>query len=139
MRTLVAAALLATSLTGCADPTEPVIDLGDLPATISLGRGEGVTVGGTRVAFTAVLSNSLCPKDVQCVWAGSVEMQFVIGSTTGLGPAAQLVLHSNLEPRSGSAMGLRLTVEELTDAPDNHDLKGRYRVNLRIEASPVES
>ncbi|PIR86284.1 hypothetical protein COU13_01800, partial [Candidatus Kaiserbacteria bacterium CG10_big_fil_rev_8_21_14_0_10_43_70] len=58
--------------------------------SITVSAGIDETVHGLQVALTprAVLEDSRCPKDVVCVWAGTVRLQSTLSS--GLGTANQV-------------------------------------------------
>ena len=88
MRTALLLAPLA--LAGCVTvypPDEP----SDALAYVRFG--ETVTVGGPRVTPVALLEDSRCPANVQCVWAGRVRITARIatgaGTTTGEMTAGQ--------------------------------------------------
>jgi hypothetical protein len=69
----------------------------DVPfgAAFDLPRGESVAVGGGKVTvrFDAVLNDSRCPVNVQCVWAGNAQLRFV-ASVPG-SAASELMLHTH--------------------------------------------
>ena len=130
--------VLAAGLAGCTGLGEPNLDLGDLPATVTLEVGQRAIVSGTAVVFSAVTADSRCPIDVVCVWAGNAELEFVVGPTVGLGPAQLVKLNTYLEPRSAAAQGLTLSVDDLHPAPRSDRQTKGYRVQLRIERTPVE-
>jgi hypothetical protein len=115
----------------------PDLSLQDLPATITLAVGETRNVGGLAVRFGAVRNDSRCPTDVACVWAGNAELEFLVGPTAGEGPAFQLVLNTSVEPRSGTALGLNLTVLELSPAPVSTRPTRNYRVKVRVERAAL--
>ena len=56
-------ALIALALAGCA--TMPPAAAGP-----SAGFGQEAVVGGLRIRPIAIVEDSRCPVDVQCVWAG---------------------------------------------------------------------
>jgi hypothetical protein len=64
----------------------PTPDAPPAPAsgTVVLGYGDEATVApGTQLRFLRVVNDSRCPKDVQCVWAGEVTIEFELKSTSG--------------------------------------------------------
>lgn len=133
---LVSGISLVAILLGCniASSQGPSIDLGDLPATITLGVGESRQIGTTVVTFQAVPNDSRCPGDVTCVWAGNAELEFAVGPADGKGPSFQVKLNTGLEPRTGSARGLKLTAVGLTPTPVSTKPTRGYRVELRIDS-----
>ncbi len=49
----------------------------ELPTQVVLAVGESADLGdGRSLGFVKVVSDSRCPKDVQCVWAGEVKLAF---------------------------------------------------------------
>ena len=112
----------------------PNIDLRDLPATFTLRVGEERQIGETVVRFAAVLGDSRCPSDVVCAWQGNAELEFAVGPADGRGPSFQLRLNTALEPRTGTARGLGVTVVGLAPTPVSTRATRGYRVELRVEA-----
>ena len=54
------------------------------PGTVVLGFGDEATIApGTQLRFLRVVNDSRCPKDVQCVWAGEVTIEFELKSPSG--------------------------------------------------------
>ncbi len=53
--------------------------------TVSTYLGGRVTRFNLTVNPQEVISDSRCPKDVQCIWAGTVEVRTVVSSQTGHG------------------------------------------------------
>lgn len=51
--------------------------------TVAVRMGETVTVLGEKITPTAVLEDSRCPTDVQCIWAGTVRVKATV--LTGMG------------------------------------------------------
>ena len=111
-------------------PTEVSLD-----QEFELAIGESARVAGTGqvVRFEAVPSDSRCPTDVTCVWAGNALVLVRV-----LGPHADslLELNTTLEPKSGSAGGLRVELRALNPAPrSNEPPAGRaYRAQLLLRA-----
>ena len=132
---LVSKVLITTCLLGCGAGTSqtPAINLADLPTDLTLSVGESRTVGTASIQFDGVKSDSRCPGDVQCVWAGNAEIELTVGPTAGEGPAQRLLLNTGIEPRSGTALGLKVTVVELNPAPVSTRPTKDYQVLLRLE------
>lgn len=69
-----------------APPPAPTPDAPPAPTsgTVVLGYGDEATVApGAQLRFLRVVNDSRCPKDVQCVWAGEVTIEFELKSTSG--------------------------------------------------------
>jgi hypothetical protein len=63
-----------------------------------------------RLEFLRVKSDSRCPSDVNCFWAGSAAVELRVSS----GKTAQTVtLNSGMEPRSAKVMGYKLKLVNL--------------------------
>lgn len=57
----------------------------DKPFTLKLGAAESIDGEGLRIQFERVVSDSRCPKGVQCIRAGEAVIQIAVmrGSTKG--------------------------------------------------------
>ena len=136
---LVLAVLAGVSL-GCGDPADPAGDVNSSvlegPIELVIPYGHEVAVNGSvvRLAFGQVLSDSRCPVDVNCVWAGNAEVE--LGIRAGMGPTIPLRLNTTLDPRSAEQLGLRVTLLELKPAPRaGKTIKPEdYSVRVRVEA-----
>lgn len=85
--------------------------------TLVLVPGQEVRVGEIfRVAFLEVSSDSRCPSDVLCVWAGDAAVE--IGLTVGTGPTHPFTLNTlSYPPASVDYAGYRVTLVDLTPYP----------------------
>lgn len=133
MRPLAIAALVA-ALAAC-DITNPApaLDLDDLPATVILGLGDQRVVGSSSVRFSAVREDSRCPVDATCIWAGNAQIEVTVSPLAGDGPAQVATLNSFLEPKTASALGLRLSLVGLSPDPRLNRPTSGYRAELRVE------
>lgn len=83
--------------------------------TATLKLGETQTVNGLSVKAWAVLEDSRCPTDVQCVWAGMVRIALHV---SGTGAAAGQSASVELEPgQSKSALGKQVALDAVTPHP----------------------
>ncbi|MCW5518238.1 hypothetical protein J1N09_00200 [Aureitalea sp. L0-47] len=57
-------------------PQEEKVDPPQIAIKIQLG--ETITLDGTQITFSEVLEDSRCPREVQCVWAGSARVKITI-------------------------------------------------------------
>lgn len=72
------------------------------------------TAGGT-LAYERMISDSRCPPERMCVWAGDAVLAF---SWTARGAApTTFQLHTGLEPRSHRVDGHRVVLEDLARGP----------------------
>ena len=118
--------LIALSLTiaACASsgiPTEPVVySQSEAADSVRVRVGQTIVVGDIRVRFEAVESDSRCPMDVVCVWAGDAVANLVVERNCECeSPALQLKLHTFLEPRNGVAYGNRVELRVLSPYPNS--------------------
>lgn len=127
--------LALTVLAGCKDdPVSP----DSLPADLQLSIGESGLVLDKSATFTAVLGDSRCPRDVQCVWAGDAEVEVVLREGTRV--LATIVLHTNpgAGPSEVVAEGLRFRLVDLTPYPDTREPAiepGDYVATVRVEGA----
>ena len=121
-------------LAGCGGSTspEPDLNLDDLPTTVTLAAGEERRIGSVLVRFVEVKSDSRCPSDVQCVHAGNAEVIFLVGPVAGDGPAQQVLLNTSQDPKSGSALGLTVTLVKLDPHPVSTTPTRNYRAEVTI-------
>jgi hypothetical protein len=136
---LATSACVNTPAQGVETPTtapSPVQRTGGEPQEVRVGASVPVAGSKTVITFERVSSDSRCPADAKCIWAGdAVVVLQVSGEGDG---AATLELHAN--PRfaqQGEAHGVRVTLERLepyptTERPVSADT---YVAHLRI-ASP---
>jgi len=135
------AAVLAV-VTGCRSASELVAntDVRRLdPTTIELRAGEGRTLHGLRIDFGRVESDSRCPSTVTCVWAGNAAVELQVSPVAGDGPSHRLVLNTGLDPQTGEALGLRITLLALTPYPETPGGIGEdaYRARLDVRGADL--
>lgn len=121
MRLLIAVLL---SLTGCtSSPPEPA----SADGTHTVRYGATVTIAGKPVSFTDI-TESRCPKDVTCVWAGDAAVRLEAGGES-------VVLHTNASagPAEGKLAGLTITLVEVKPEPvtSSEPKKADYVVTIR--------
>ncbi|HEX6943825.1 MAG TPA: hypothetical protein VF128_12925 [Gemmatimonadaceae bacterium] len=119
---LVAAAITILTASACASsqlPTDPVVySQSEAADSVKVRVGQTIVVGGIRVRFSNVESDSRCASDVVCVWEGDAVANFVVEQNCACeSPAFELKLHTTLEPKSGSAYGSRIELLELAPYP----------------------
>lgn len=84
--------------------------------TFELGVAKSQTVdSGLRVTLNSVTSDSRCPTDVTCVWAGDATLQLTV-SAPGV-PARNGELHAAKLDESLSIGGFEIHLRELRPAP----------------------
>ncbi|HEX8149766.1 MAG TPA: hypothetical protein VF591_21480 [Pyrinomonadaceae bacterium] len=103
---------------------------------IEAGRAVTLDGGGLRVRFVRVASDSRCPADVNCVWAGNAEVLFEVGARARRGRTT-LTLNTNASPeRPGEGRHGRYTLKLLGLAPrprSNRKIAaGRYTATLLV-------
>ena len=119
MRWLAVAALLTAACSATdPEPIEPNADqnAADVQAaldqTFTLKVGQQARIAGSdiTVLFRSVPSDSRCPVDVQCVWAGSARVVVAAGG-------ADVGLNTGEDPRSARVDGYRLELTKLEPEP----------------------
>jgi len=96
-----------------------------LQTEFELKVGEGVTITGTglRLRLDSVRSDSRCPKEVQCVWAGNAVAYLLHNIpgpvTTSLPDVKGLLdfkLNTGIEPRTATVLNWDVTLVDLKPA-----------------------
>lgn len=131
--------VLLAACSPSSDPADPdagaVVVESEAGRTFELAPGETarITGLGILVAFRGVASDSRCPTDVTCVWAGDAALR--IRATMGRAEWTPFDLHTNLDPRSATIGGHTITVVGLTPEPVSGRTiaSERYRVTLRVD------
>ncbi|MBM3906759.1 MAG: hypothetical protein FJ363_01650 [Gemmatimonadetes bacterium] len=123
--------ILALALAACgAQGTEPA-----LGESIELRIGAAVTIPGdsVRVRFTDVTSDSRCPSNVQCVWAGEAVTVFTIGATEQV----TLTLGADAKKATVIARGRQITLVALKPYPISTatTAKSDYIATIRITSA----
>jgi hypothetical protein len=116
---VVAAVLTAACSTTDPEPIEPSADQNAADVQAALGQtftlkvGQQARIAGADVTvlFKAVPSDSRCPVDVQCVWAGNARVQLAAGGQ-------ELGLNTGEDPRSARLNGHTIELTKLE--PDPH-------------------
>ena len=103
---------------------------------VSVGRVVSLDGGGLRVRLVRVESDSRCPVDVNCVWAGNAEALFEVGARGWRGKRT-LRLNTNAGPeRPGDGRFGRYTLKLLGLAPQPRSrgkiAAGRYTATLLV-------
>ena len=109
-----------------------------------LRAGRSVTLGkeGLRLRFASVASDSRCPVNVNCVWAGNAEVLVEAGAKNGRGKKT-LRLNTNAGPeRPGEGKYGHYTVKLLGLSPQPRDgrkiKKGEYTATLLVSLVIVD-
>lgn len=116
-RTAALSCFFAAVLASCGSDNSPPPQPIDLGADVTLAPGASATYrpAGIVVQFVSVVTDSRCPRDVTCMWAGEVKVL--------------LSIQSNQKPP---------TRHELLEA--GHAISGDYRVTVvRVQPEPVSS
>jgi predicted enzyme related to lactoylglutathione lyase len=91
MRAATIAVAFALIAAGCNGPSTSPTE----PATFTLKPGQTAAAQGVIVTFRHVLSDSRCPINALCVWAGEATVEFIV---RGLGKAAKYELELGIDP-----------------------------------------
>ena len=115
--TAIAAITLAACTTAPASPAADVPRVAD-GTSIELTPGQSAQLAdASRIQYLRLVSDSRCPPDVQCVWAGDAVIALRWTPTSGA--AQDFELHTTLKPKSFDAGGRSITLQALErgDAP----------------------
>ena len=118
-------ALALALLTGCAAPAAaPETPAGEIVRADAVGvrLGETARLGDLDVRPIAVVEDSRCPADVECVWAGRLRLRTAV---SGVGETELILGQAFALPGGGS-----LTLVAATPAP-------RHRSPPGAEAGPA--
>ena len=103
----------------------------------SLQYGQAALVQGTNltIKFADVGSDSRCPADVICIWAGNADVRLEI---SGLESPVSVVVNTTVEPSSIVVAGYEIMLKRLDPYPVSTQLiqKKDYIATLQI-AAPV--
>jgi hypothetical protein len=129
MKNAVFAILFAAGLAACSQeptapaqaPTAPLAAASanvtlDQPFELRVGRSATVAGEGLTVSFQGVPSDSRCPTNVQCVWAGDAVVQVVLSKD---GKAFGAELHTNLDPKSVDYLNYNVALVSLAPYPSS--------------------
>jgi hypothetical protein len=117
----------ATGPAGPPDTSQSQID------TLVLAPGQEVRVDQLfRVGFMEVSSDSRCPTDVLCIWAGNAAVEIALA--LGEGPSYPFTLNTFDHPASVEFSGYRVTLLDLTPHPlSTMPIQpGDYRAHLQV-------
>jgi hypothetical protein len=126
--------LLLTACAGTQDAAPAGQDVslpgGDKEVTLAIGETRQLP-GGARLTLTAVPGDSRCPRDVVCVWAGSLAATLRL---TGGSAETTATINSLTEPRSFVYRGWRLELRTVTPDPTAGVPipRGAYRVTVGV-------
>jgi hypothetical protein len=130
-RCLAALFILLAAGVACGQPAQ-------VGREFKLKAGRVVTLdgGALRVRFVRVPSDSRCPVDVECVWAGNAEVLLEVGGSRGRGQKS-LTLNTNASPeRPGEGAYGRYTLKLVALAPQRRSSQevkpGEYTATLLV-------
>jgi hypothetical protein len=142
-RIAIGLALLSPIAACSSSPTESAMDpdpeaatvVAEVGRTFELRPGQTARIGttGLVVGFRGVASDSRCPTDVTCVWAGDAALRIRLAMRGG--DWTPFDLHTTLDPRTAAWGGFTLSVVGLSPDPQSgQQIQGdRYTVTLRVE------
>ncbi|WGK65716.1 hypothetical protein [Croceiramulus getboli] len=103
---------------------------------VRLGQGETADLGAIQLKFVEVITDSRCPKNVQCIWAGeaivAVEL-FRQGKSKGI---REIKLDAGALPVIYNGEDLLITAQALEPYPvagEENQEKKRYCLLLTVE------
>ena len=87
------------------------VDLG-AEVTLAPGATASVNTAEFKVRFVAVTEDSRCPRDVTCIWAGEVKVQFEIQESAKIASPVEI-----LEGGNSVVGAYRVTLVRVEPAP----------------------
>lgn len=125
MREISSFAFIAIATAGCVSASQPLPGTTGTAGTVQvaigqdfqLAAGQAGKVNGTpiTVVFRSVGTDSRCPSNVQCVWAGDAAINLSLSATTTA--SQETALHTTLEPKFVDYAGYRVKVFGLSPIP----------------------
>ncbi|MCC6319064.1 MAG: hypothetical protein IT361_15395 [Gemmatimonadaceae bacterium] len=106
--------------------------------SVPLPLGREVQVGEVLMVLSDVPSESRCPANAICVWAGDAVAAITVHPPCFRqgckAPSTNLALHTHLEPRAGQAWGHTVRLVALTPYPIDGQPreKSRYTAWVRV-------
>ncbi|MBA2291620.1 MAG: hypothetical protein H0W15_04095 [Gemmatimonadales bacterium] len=118
---------------GCAASTASA-PLGD---EFTAAPDQPLRINGTehRITLKAVRSDSRCPADVTCVWAGNAEVSFRVEAP---GVDTTVMLNTGIEPRAAKVGAIRIELMAVSPVPrsDTPIAAKDYRATLVARRVP---
>ena len=134
--TLVASLTLACTQTAVCDATADclpsVITVGS-DAVLAPGRPMRVESSDVSLMFERIVSDSRCPTDAMCVWAGNALARIQV--RVGTSAPSTVEINSMLDPKTADAGPYRIVFVAL--APETNSTRSidpaAYRLTVRVE------
>jgi hypothetical protein len=124
---------LLAMLAGCAAPAAaPDAPVSELPGsgTVQARLGETMRLGNLTVRPIAVLEDSRCPRDVECVWAGRLRLRTAV-SGVGVGETELILSQAFALPGGGSLTLVAAAPERLQRPPPGTETGPATRFTFR--------
>jgi len=117
-------------LAACAAPA-PAPQAPPAPGVILAGLGETARLGDVTVRPIAILEDSRCPQDVECVWAGRLRLGAAISGVAG---TSELTLGQRFAlPGGGAILLISATPEPWQTPPPGTNPNAAPRFGFRRE------
>lgn len=127
--------LLIVTLAACRSASAPAAHAASLNQEVQLAPKEQAAYGpqGLTVEFVRVVTDSRCPKDVTCVWAGEVVVE--VSTRTGSGAAGQQ--HEIKAGESATVGAYHVSIVNVQpEKLSTREIRPEdYRVTLKVEQS----
>ena len=85
---------------------------------IKLGVAETIQLDGISVSFLEVMTDSRCPRNVDCMWAGEAKVKVKIDTADGDGIEKTIVFRNGMSVIAGLFENKELQFLRLTPYPD---------------------
>jgi len=107
----------------------PALAKRDETLTLQLGKQKTSSIGKLKVRFVAIDSDSRCPINAQCVWAGNARVKITVSK--GRRTARTFELNSTHDPKTATYEGYDIQFVDLTPHP-GENIVGRGTLTLSI-------
>ena len=85
---------------------------------VKLGVSEKIQLEGVSVSFLEVITDSRCPRNVECMWAGEAKVRVSIGTDDGEVIEKIIVFKNGMSVIAGLFNSIELQFLKLTPYPD---------------------
>lgn len=103
----------------------------------AMQQGEQVVFGDRSIKFKEVVSDSRCPKDVTCIWAGEAKVLIEVFENDRFIEEKLVVINSGNIPLDFSAEDISYSISslELLPYPTSQNKKSGQDYTLKIQVS----
>jgi hypothetical protein len=90
--------------------------------TLKLGEQKTTAIGKLKIRFVAIDSDSRCPVNARCIWAGNARVKITVSKARR--SAKPFELNSTLDPNTVTYQGYDIHFVDLNPHPGEEKLEG---------------